>query len=121
MVRPRRHTPVEDEEIEPKSCTLDRRLAILRQVPFFEGLSPDEVAEINKRFREEGYAAGEQIYSAGEPATHLYVVAVGKVKVVGHTLDGQDLLLDILVPGEFFGSLSALGDEEYSETAEAKT
>jgi CRP/FNR family transcriptional regulator, nitrogen oxide reductase regulator len=57
------------------------------------------------------------------PATrpHLYVVARGKVKLIRHTVSGQDVLLAILAPGEFFGSLSALGDAEYPDTAHAVT
>ena len=59
--------------------------------------------------------------SAGDPAARLYVVAIGKVKLLQHTLSGQDVLLDILTPGEFFGSLSVLGDETYPDTALAQT
>jgi CRP-like cAMP-binding protein len=61
------------------------------------------------------------IYLTGDPAKRLYVVAAGKVKLLRHTLKGKDVLLDILQPGEFFGSLAALGDDEYTETAQAQT
>lgn len=117
----RRQTPLETEDIEPQMCTVDVRLDILSQVPFFASLSLDDVAEVNSLFREEGHAAGETIYFAGDPATRLYVVAAGKVKLIRHTLSGQDVVLDILTPGEFFGSLSALGDGEHPDTAQAQT
>jgi CRP-like cAMP-binding protein len=38
-----------------------------------------------------------------------------------HSLTGKNVLLDMLTPGEFFGSLSALGDVDYPDTAEAQT
>jgi CRP-like cAMP-binding protein len=117
----RRHTPLETEDIEPHMCTVELRLEILGQVPFFVGLAPDQVADVNTLFREHGYTAGETIYFAGDPATRLYVVAAGKVKLMRHTLSGQDVVLDILTPGEFFGSVSALGDEEHPDTAQAQT
>ncbi len=117
----RRSTPLKTEDIEPQVCTVHLRLEILSQVPFFANLSVENVAEVNKLFHEEGYAAGETIYLAGDPATRLYVVATGKVKLIRHTLSGQDVLLEILTPGEFFGSLSVLGDEEYEDTAQAQT
>jgi CRP-like cAMP-binding protein len=117
----RRKSPLKSEGIEPQMCSVDLRLEILSQVPFFAGLPPDAITRINQLFREQGYTAGETIYFAGDPATRLYVVASGKVKLIRHTLGGQDVLLDIMTPGEFFGSLSALGDDEYSDTAQAQT
>ncbi|MEN9938917.1 MAG: hypothetical protein RLZZ387_5496 [Chloroflexota bacterium] len=116
-----RHTPLTVETIEPQMCTLDLRHSILRQLPFFAGLPSDAIEEIQRRFHEHGYAAGETIYLAGDAATHLHVVARGKVKVLRHSLSGQDVLLDILTPSEFFGTLSALGDAEYPDTAQALT
>lgn len=116
-----RRTPLETEEIEPQSCSIDLRLRLLRQMPFFVDLSDGQVAQINASFREQGFVAGETIYAAGGPATHLYVVAAGKVKLLRHTLAGQDVLLDILGQGEFFGSMSVLGDDTYPDTARAQT
>jgi CRP-like cAMP-binding protein len=121
MAAMRRSTPLKTENIEPQMCTIHLRLEILRQVPFFAELSAADIAEVNELFHEEGYPGSETIYFAGDPARRLYVVAVGKVKLIRHTLSGQDVLLDILTPGEFFGSLSVLGDEEYPDTAQAQT
>lgn len=102
-------------------CGLDRRLEILSRVPFFAGLNPPDIGAINRLFHEHGFEAGETIYGAGDPATRLYVVAAGKVKLLRHTLAGKDVLLDLLTPGEFFGSLAGLGSDQYSETARAQT
>ncbi len=120
-IKRRRHTPLEREGVEPEMCSVDLRLRILGQVPFFAGLSASDLARVNRLFREHGYAAGESIYHAGDAAAHLHVVASGKVKVTRPTLSGQDVLLEILVPGEFFGSLSASDDAEYADTAQAQT
>jgi CRP-like cAMP-binding protein len=117
----RRSTPLKLEDIEPQMCTIHTRLDILSRVPFFSDLSSQALAEVNQLFHEHGYEPGQPIYYAGDPAARLYVVAVGKVKLLQHTLSGQDVLLDILTPGEFFGSLSVLGDETYPETALAQT
>lgn len=117
----RRKTPLEPEEIEPQMCSVDMRLEILHKVPFFVGLGHQSVPQINKLFREHGFQAGETIYYAGDPAERLYVVASGKVKLLRHTLSGKNILLDLLTPGEFFGSLSSLGDEVYPDTAQAQT
>jgi CRP-like cAMP-binding protein len=101
------------------SCSRDERLHALHRVPFFAMLGHDEIAAINASFRAEGYDRAETIYSAGAPATALYVVATGRVRVTRHTLEGQDVVLDILAPGEFFGGLALIGSAEYPDTAVA--
>lgn len=120
-MRDRRSTPLDQDPIEPATCSIDLRLEILQQLPFFSSLTAEQVAEANGYFREQGFTEGELIYLMGEPADRFYVVAAGQVKLMRHSLGGQDVLLEILTPGDFFGSLAALGDEEYADSAEAQT
>lgn len=117
----RRKSPLEIEVTEPHQCSVDLRLKILGKVPFFGDLSPADLDKINTLFRERGFEQDEVICFAGDPAEQLFVVADGRVKLVRHTLAGKDVVLDILKAGEFFGSLTALGDDVYSETAQAQT
>lgn len=102
-------------------CGLDVRLSILHRVPFFASLPHADVEQINLLFREYGYAAGETIYFSGDRAIHLYVVASGQIKLLRHTLAGQDILIDVLPPGDFFGTLSTFEDTFYADTAQAQT
>ena len=102
-------------------CSVGLRLEILGRVPFFAGLPHADLHSISDLFREHGFGPGEVICFAGDPAERLFVVAEGRAKLLSHSLAGKDVLLDILKPGEFFGSLSALGDDVYPETAEAQT
>lgn len=117
----RRNSPVQLNAIETHMCGLDVRLSILHRVPFFASLSHEDIAQINLLFREYGYAAGETIYFSGDRALHLYVVASGQIKLLRHTLAGQDILTDVLSPGDFFGTVSSLEDAAYSDTAQAQT
>ncbi len=117
----RRKTPLDHDHIEPHMCDLDLRLYILGQLPFFRDLPAPSVREINGRFTERGYTAGEIIYLEGAAATRLYVVADGHVKLMSHTTVGKDVMLDILNTGEFFGHLSHSEEDTYVETACAHT
>lgn len=117
----RRRTPLRAETIEPHMCSVELRLHVLRQVPFFASLTDEEVAEVNRLAREQGYEVNETIYFSGDPAGYLYVVAAGKVKLLRHAWSGQDVLIDILMPGEFFGTLATPGEKTYAETAQAQT
>jgi CRP-like cAMP-binding protein len=117
----RRKAPLKIEVTESHMCSVDLRLQILRCVPFFAGLEHDDLEQINPLFREQGYSVDETICFAGDAAEHLFVVADGRVKLMRHSLSGKNVMLDMLTPGEFFGSLSALGDDIYPDTAQAHT
>ncbi len=116
-----RKTPLEPENVEPQMCTIDLRLTILRQLPFFKDLPDEAISEINALFRDQGYEVSDTIYFAGDPASKLYVVAAGKVKLLRHALTGQEVVLDFLLPGDFFGSLPVLGEDTHRDTAQAHT
>lgn len=102
-------------------CDLELRLYILGRLPFFSGLPDSTIRDINALFTERGYAVGEIIYFEKSPASRLYVVADGYVKLMHHTLSGKDVMLDVLNQGEFFGSLTHTEDDTNSETAHAHT
>ena len=117
----RRKTPLEIHEVEAHMCSSDLRIKILHGLPFFKDLSHEAIVEINKLFHNRHYAAGDTIYFNGDKATRLCVIASGSVKLLKHSADGQDILIDILKSGEFFGNLETFGETVYHETAEAQT
>lgn len=90
-------------------------------VPFFQNLPKEELREVHKKFNATHFEERETIYFQNETATLLRVVVEGKIKLIHETIEGKDILLEMLKPGEFFGSLSALGDTVYKETAQAQT
>ncbi|WP_343925730.1 Crp/Fnr family transcriptional regulator [Rhodoglobus aureus] len=94
-------------------------MKILAQVPLFAGLSELALDGIDHRMVSLSYAEGDRLYSAGDPANYLYVVAAGQVKTLQPALNGNDSILDILAPGEFLGGLTVLGRPVYGETAMA--
>lgn len=117
----RKHNPLRVEHVEPQQCSYHRRLEVLGRTPFLAGLNEAELVQVNEFFREDGYEAGQPIYYAGDAADRLYVIAAGKVKITRHSLSGQDVVLGILSGGDYFGSLSILGDATYPDTAQAQT
>ena len=111
-------TPV---TITPAQCTPDALRRVLSGTPFFGALSEAEIEAVAASFRQVHYAAGEVIQHAGESAERLSIVAAGMVRLVRPTVDGTDVLLEIRHPGEFFGSLSLLGQASYAEDVTAHT
>ena len=117
----RRSTPLKNPEISGHHCTRGVRLEKLGMVPFFQSLSSDALTKVEGKFHATHFSHGDVIYFQDERATLLRVLVHGKVKLLRQTLEGKDILLDMLNPGEFFGSLRAFGDEVYTDTAMAQT
>jgi CRP/FNR family transcriptional regulator, nitrogen oxide reductase regulator len=107
--------------VDPAVCSLDYRLKIIGRLPFFRHLPSEVIVEINRLFEDRDVPAEQAIYFEGDPGEHLYLVAMGKVKLLRHTGAGRDVLLDILRGGEYFGSLALLGGRGYTDTAVAQT
>jgi CRP/FNR family transcriptional regulator, nitrogen oxide reductase regulator len=116
-----RRTPLSVRESDPRTCSRGARVAALGRVPFFEGLSHDALHQVDARAGMDGVDAGEAVYLAGRPARRLYVVATGVVKLTAVAADGTEVLLDVLGPGSFLGTLPTLGGERYAEDAWAMT
>ncbi len=112
-----RKSPVRLDWIDPAACTLDYRLKLIGRLPFFKHLPAEAIKDVNQRFHGRSYAAGQAIYFEGEAAEHLYLVAMGRVKLIRNTSSGHEVLLDILHGGEYLGGLKMLGTALYNETA----
>ncbi len=54
------------------------------------------------------YRNGEVIYDSDRPATHLYLVIEGRVKVLRTSADGREVLLDVYKEEELFGESALL-------------
>jgi CRP-like cAMP-binding protein len=119
MSRPK--SPVRLDWVDPVICSLEYRLKIIGRLPFFKHLTEQAVSQINALFRDRDIAANQAIYFEGDDAEYLYLVAMGKVKLVRHTTLGREVLLDILHGGEYFGTLSVFGGHVHTETAIAQT
>lgn len=117
----KRETPLKSPSIEGHHCTVGLRLEKLGMVPFFQGLTEEQLHTVNNKFTANHYERGVTIYRQGDPATMLRVVVVGSVKLVSHTMDGNDVLMDMLQPGEFFGNPAAKSNDVYNDTAQTQT
>ena len=118
---PRQKSPVRLDWVDPVVCSQEYRLKIIGRLPFFRHLPLDAISRINGLFNDRDVPANAQIYFEGDSASHLYLVAIGKIKLLRYTASGREVLLDILHSGEYFGTLSVFGGRSYTETAIAQT
>ena len=78
----------------------------LRRLPLFARLSDEELGDLASRTRLRPYKRGEVIFRKDDPGTHLYLVLEGAVKISLPGEFGQEALVAIMRPGEFFGELA---------------
>jgi CRP-like cAMP-binding protein len=121
MMKRKRMTPLDQGQVNPGHCSLDLRMQILGNAPYFQGLPPQALEAVNGHFRALNYPLGATIHHEGEPAKSLFLVAHGKVKLLQNSLSGDDVVLDLLAQGDLFGGLTILGRRLYPLTAFAQT
>jgi CRP/FNR family transcriptional regulator len=78
----------------------------LRRLPLFARLSEEELGDLSGRIRLRPYKRAEVIFRKDDPGTHLYLVLEGAVKISLPGEFGQEALVAIMRPGEFFGELA---------------
>lgn len=117
----RRRSPVRVEHLHPHACTPGVRRRVLADVPFFAHLSDGAIEGIDRRARVDHFDQGEAVYVQGAPARSFHIVATGTAKRSRTTRDGTEVLLDILLPGDHFGALPALGADRHPDAVWALT
>ncbi len=117
----RRTTPLAQPVLQSHHCTIDTRLEKLGLVTFFQTLDRQSLHGVNGLFRAHHVRQNDVIYRQHDKAAYLRILVFGAVCLLHHTESGKDILIDLLQPGEYFGTLPLLGEDHYSETAYAHT
>lgn len=89
------------------------------QVPIFNHLENEQMAEIMKTVKSHFYKKGEIVYRAGDTSSSLYIVSKGKMKIYRLSETGKELLLRILEPGDFTGELALFKETTHEAYGEA--
>jgi CRP/FNR family cyclic AMP-dependent transcriptional regulator len=92
----------------------------LASVQLFRELDAPERLAIEQRCVWRRWAAGEHILDREAPSSDVYFVAHGRARIVEYSLSGKrEVILDDILPGGFFGELSAIDGEPRSASVVA--
>jgi CRP/FNR family cyclic AMP-dependent transcriptional regulator len=94
-------------------------VAALRRTELFASAAPERLARLAGRGFVRRFAAGQVVFTEGEPSEHLYVVRTGRVRVLVTSPRGDELTLSVLGPGDTIGELSIIDGAARSASAEA--
>jgi CRP-like cAMP-binding protein len=98
---------------------MDKSLAIISSIPFFSGLSPEQLADVGRIAVEKRYRKGEVIFSEGDEGDGFYLVIDGRIKVFKLSADGKEHILHVFAAGQPFGEVPVFAGEQFPAHASA--
>ena len=84
-------------------------------------LNRDETDTLLPYARVERYSAGHEIYAKGSSGQNLMAVSSGTVKMTSVSIEGKEIVFNIVHPGDIFGEIALLDGGERSADAVAIT
>jgi CRP-like cAMP-binding protein len=94
-------------------------MALLKGIPLFAEMSPDQLSPVVGVLDRRTYRKGEMILHQGDEGESLYVIVSGRVRIYTLSPEGHELSVSICDKGDFFGEMAVLNREPRSASAEA--
>ena len=88
----------------------------LTKVPLFSELDEGELHQLASVVREQHYKKHTTIVHVDDPGSSLYILKSGLVKITIEDQHGDEMILRILYPTDFFGEMSLLDGMPRSAT-----
>lgn len=92
---------------------------VIKELPFFAGVSKAQLAAINAKSEIVEYRKGQLIYKEGSAPSAFYCIISGRVQIYIKDNAGECLVLEYLHRGKYFGIISLLTSEPHSVSSEA--
>ena len=92
----------------------------LTKVPLFSELDEAELHQLASVVREQHYRRHTTIVHVDDPGSSLYILKSGLVKITIEDQHGDEMILRILYPTDFFGEMSLLDGMPRSATVTAQ-
>src|SRR3989442_3261775 len=86
-------------------------VAVLSRTVLFQEIPVAELEQLAPAIRVRSYPAGTYIFHEGDPATVLYVIVRGQVKIARMGSSGTEAGFTVLLPGDSFGELTLFEDQ----------
>jgi len=95
-------------------------LETLRKIPLFSDMDEQEISGIRSIMETNFYAPGQTILHEGDQSDHFHVIVEGSVDFIINDADGNEIIIDDISAGGFFGELSMLSGEKRSVRVRAQ-
>ncbi|MBU6234377.1 MAG: Crp/Fnr family transcriptional regulator [Alphaproteobacteria bacterium] len=92
--------------------------AALSELVLFRDADPAFLTKLNNNGNIQDFSKGHVIFLQDDLAEWFYVVLSGWVKLFRQTLDGDEVIVDVLPAGTIFGETDLFDNKQYSCSAE---
>ena len=103
-----------------RTVSILERIMLLREIPIFADLSPEDLKHVAEIAREEWYPQNTDIFHQGDEGNMMFVIVDGRLQVV-RTMDGKDQILAERGPGDFVGEMAIIDSAPRSATLHTQT
>jgi CRP-like cAMP-binding protein len=94
-------------------------LGVIELLPLFQGLDQNDLAILASLCRAEVYDQEQTVFSQGDKAETMYVLASGRISIRYKPYDGEILTVADVHPGDIFGWSAILRRPAYTSCAVA--
>lgn len=95
------------------------RFNLIKNTPLFQDLPSYQYRQISDLFHESKYSEGERIFTHGDPATALYLIEEGSIRLFLEDREEKKYDVAIFEEGTFFGELALCPNHRRTTSAEA--
>lgn len=96
-------------------------LTCIARVPIFSHLDAKKQMEIHDVIRTRHLEKDDYLYMQDEPASSLYIVNSGRLRIVRFSKSGKEQLIRFLNPGDFSGEMDIFHPSNHRNSAQAVT
>lgn len=95
----------------------EEKVALLRRHVLLQHLRDWDLKRLAMVARTDTLAAGKPVFEKDAPGGSMFAVIEGRVLIYNRSIEGRDIVFNLIGPGEVFGELSVLDGEPRSASA----
>ena len=92
---------------------------MIRRVSLFSTLSPEQAEGLAGAVSKKSFKRGEVLVEQGRKCNALYIILVGRTRVLMTDNNGREVILATLSSGDYVGEMSLIDNEPHSATVVA--
>ena len=91
-------------------------LDLIRRLTLFSGLTDEQARSIAGSVVRRRFKRGDLVVKRGERVDSLFILLTGRARVLASNLEGREVIIASLRPGDYMGEMSLLDNEPQSTT-----
>jgi CRP-like cAMP-binding protein len=97
----------------------NEELLLLNKVGLFSNLEPGVITQVAQIGNIHRLEPNTFLFHQGEPATNIYIVIRGRIKLTQITPDGQQVTLGYFMPGDAIAIIAVLSEMDFPATSQS--